>query len=275
MHGRPSLALVLFGACAAAPSGAPAQTTSTSAALPIPARAQAAESPPSGWCGETAIQEGLLYLGMWAPQRSINRAGRPVHPDLYANEIPAALTALGVRFTPYVARARGYDAFAKWAARAIDDGHPVLAGVKILPTQHPDWGLDHFVLVVGHGSDGLLVNTTWGHRAWVGDTTTPGLSFRNAFYGLRLDGLVAPAGGSASARPARITLLAEGDATMRTSVSCEGLRAGSRGRIEQRSWPSPSLESSLEVTADATGHAAAEVLVASSRFARFQCVFDD
>jgi TRAP-type C4-dicarboxylate transport system substrate-binding protein len=37
-------------------------------------------SPKSGWCGETAIQEGLLHLGMWAPQRLINKAGKGVEP---------------------------------------------------------------------------------------------------------------------------------------------------------------------------------------------------
>src|SRR5438874_7332852 len=60
-------------------------------ALPIPARTHAPEAPPEGWCGETAIQEGLLYLGVWAPQAIINRAGHPSHPDLYSNEIPIAL----------------------------------------------------------------------------------------------------------------------------------------------------------------------------------------
>src|SRR5262249_22538510 len=115
------------------------------ALLAIPPRSQAAESPPSGWCGETAIQEGLLYFGEWVPQQRITQAGRPAHPDLYASEIPRTLTALGVRFTPY-ARGKGYEGFARWAREAIDAGEPVLAGVKLLPTQHPSWGLDHFVL---------------------------------------------------------------------------------------------------------------------------------
>lgn len=240
--------------------------------LPIPARAQAAESPPSGWCGETAIQEGLLHLGMWAPQRLINKAGSPLHPDLYSNEIPAALAALGVRFTAYAPRARGYEPFAKWVSSAIDEGHPVLAGVKILPTQHPEWGLDHFVLVVGHGARGLLVNTTWGHRAWVngdGDATTKGLSFKNAMYALRLDGLVlAP-----EAKPARITLLAEGDTTMKMSVTCGGFSPATLVRIEQRaSLSQPKAVSTVEATADAGGRVAAELEVDSARSARFQCV---
>lgn len=250
-----------------APAAPPGDTT-----LPIPARAQAAESPPSGWCGETAIQEGLLYLGVWAPQRLINKAGNPAHADLYSTEIPGALAALGVRFTTYAPRARGYEPFAKWVSSAIDDGHPVLAGVKILPTQHPEWGLDHFVLVVGHGTKGLLVNTTWGHRDWVGDTTTPGLSFKNALYAIRLDGLILPP----HAVPARITLVSEGDTTMKMSVACAGLVPGARHRIEQRSERTQAKAvSAVEVTADEIGHATAEVEVDTARFARFHCVRAD
>lgn len=157
--------------------------------LAIPARHQEPAAPAAGWCGETAIQEGLLHLGVFASQGAINKAGHPVHPDLYATEIPGALHALGVRFTPYPG-ARGYDQFRPWVVRALDAGHPVLAGVKLVPSEHPGWGLDHFVLVVGYGKRGLLVNTTWGYRAWVAEDGTSGLSFKGAFYGFRLDGLL-------------------------------------------------------------------------------------
>jgi len=171
---------------AAAPSDDPAAEADL--VLPIPARSQAPESPPAGWCGETAIQEGLLYFGRSVPQSVINRAGHPVHPDLYATEIPNALRELGVKFTPY-AGGRGYEGFRRWVEQALAAGHPVLAGVKLVPSAHPEWGLDHFVLVVGHGRKGLLVNTTWGYRAWVAEDGASGLSLKNAFYGYRLDGL--------------------------------------------------------------------------------------
>src|SRR5579863_7278815 len=130
------------------PPGHPPEDLSAEATflLPIPARDQAPESPPSGWCGETALQEGLLYLGVWAPQRAINHAGKPSHPDLYATELPVALSALGVRFAFY-SGPRGFAPFAAWAREALEEGDPVVAGVKILPTAHPEWGLDHFVLV--------------------------------------------------------------------------------------------------------------------------------
>jgi hypothetical protein len=151
---------------------------------------------------------------MWAPQRLINRAGRPRHPDLYATEIPTALTELGVRFTMY-AGPRGYEGLVKWTRRALEAGDPVILGVKILPTQHPDWGLDHFVLAVGHGPKGLLVNTTWGTRQWVADTTTTGLSLANGFYGIRLSDL-------GNKPRAHASLVEEGEKMVKIRVSCAG-----------------------------------------------------
>lgn len=185
--------------------------------LPIPARAQAPESPPSGWCGETAIQEGLLHLGVWAPQRAINRAGRPSHPDLYSPDVPVALAELGVATSTY-AGARGFDPFAAWVKAAIDEGDPVLAGVKILPTKHPEWGLDHFVLVVGYGPRGLLVNTTWGHRVWIAKGAATGLSLDTASYGIRLRRVATPK----DKRPARIAMLEETAETVKLRVTCAG-----------------------------------------------------
>jgi hypothetical protein len=177
-------------------------------------RSQAREAPPEGWCGETAIQEALLHLGMWAPQKLINQAGRPAHPDLYSSDIPVALNALGVDYTFYSGSRLPYR---RWVADAVDAGDPVLAGVKIFPTQHPEWGLDHFVLVVGHGDKGLLVDTTWGDRRWVGDAGAPGLSFKNAFYGIRLRGLK-------PRTAARLTVISETGDRVRLGVACVGAR---------------------------------------------------
>jgi hypothetical protein len=235
-------------------------------ALPIPARAQAPESPPSGWCGETAIQEGLLHLGVWAPQRVINRAGRPAHPDLYAPEIPVALTDLGVRHAFY-AGPRGFEAFARWARGALDAGDPVLAGVKILPTEHPTWGLDHFVLVVGHRSEALLVNTTWGTRQWVGDTTTPGLSFKNAFFGIRLSGLALPPG----AIGARLTLVDEREGLVRLRVVCGGLTSGALYRLERRGGRGAATALWSEELTASGAQVEREVTVEADRTSRFHC----
>ncbi|MDB4938740.1 MAG: hypothetical protein JWP87_5712 [Labilithrix sp.] len=242
-------------------------TPAPPAALPIPPRSHAPEAPPEGWCGETAIQEGLLHYGVWAPQRIINKAGKPTHPDLYSPDIPVALSDLGVRYAFYP-RGKGYEGFAAWIAKAVDEGDPVLAGVKILPTQHPEWGLDHFVLVVGHGAQGLLVNTTWGHRRWVADTTTPGLSFKNAFYAIRLTGIaLAP-----NARAARLALLEEKEATVKLRVTCSGLTAGKAYRLERRERRTdekPTWSEELRAERDRIEKV---LTVDADRPARFQCV---
>jgi hypothetical protein len=236
-------------------------------ALPIPARDQAAESPSEGWCGETAIQEGLLYLGVWAPQRLIHRAGRPRHPDLYSPEIPIALAGLGVRHTFYPAKAPAFSAFAAWAKGALEEGDPVLAGVRILPTTHPEWDLDHFVLVVGHGAKGLLVNTTWGSRAWVADAEK-GLSFKKAVYGIRLRGLRL----AGKARPARLAVLREGAATVSLRVSCTGLESGRSYRMERRRHVSDAKPRWSKTLVAASGRVEEQVDVEADVPAQFQCV---
>jgi hypothetical protein len=200
--------------------------------LPIATRKQASDSPPEGWCGETAIQEALLHFGVWAPQRLINRAGKPAHPDLYSNDVPVALAGLGVRYAFYPGP-RAFAPFAEWVARGVDAGDPVLAGVKILPTAHPEWGLDHFVLVVGHGERGLLADTTWGTRAWVGDTTTPGLSFKDPSYAIRIRGVWTPA----RAVPARLAVIEESGAKLVVRADCTRGAAGTAYRVEVRRSP--------------------------------------
>ncbi len=131
----------------------------------------------------------MLYFGVDVSQKAIHAAGNSKHPDLYSDEIPTALRTLGVKFATYAPKRRGFAAYAKWVSEAIDEGNPVLAGVKILPTEHPSWGLDHFVLVVGYGPKGLLVNTTWGRQEWVDDKIATGISFKGAFYAIRIRGV--------------------------------------------------------------------------------------
>jgi hypothetical protein len=179
-----------------------------------------------------------------------------------------ALRSLGVRFSFYSPRESSFDAFRAWIQKALEAGDPVLAGVKVLPTKHPEWGLDHFVLIVGHGVQGLLVNTTWGHRAWVSDTTTTGLSLKNVAYGIRLHGLVLPP----NSIPARVALLDERTDAVRLRVTCEGLTTGDPYRIEQRrsaSDPQP-LWSNTAIAED--GRVVVERTVEANAAAQFRCV---
>jgi hypothetical protein len=273
-----SLTFFVVAACgkaAAAPLGTSPPGTSPPVVLPIPPRDHAREAPPEGWCGETAIQEGLLHVGIWAPQRLINKVGKPAHPDLYSNDIPVALTDLGVRYTFYPG-GRGFDAFAAWIRAALEAGDPVLAGVKILPTKHPEWGLDHFVLVVGYGRDGvaelsrdrLLVNTTWGHREWVSDTTTPGLSFLKAGYAIRLSGPALPP----NARSARLAVLEENDTTVKVRVTCTGLEKGASYTMERRGSKTDARPIWAEGAVPSGDRLEREVTVEADRTSRFQCI---
>ena len=127
--------------------------------LEIPDTGQEQRRPESGWCGEAAIQMALSYYGAYASQQAINRAGKPVHPDLYANEVPVAMSNLGMEFKAW--QGEGMPAFLRWVQGELTAGHPVLLGVKIYPTAHPEWGLDHFVLAVGCTKESLTYNTTW------------------------------------------------------------------------------------------------------------------
>lgn len=226
--------------------------------LPIPDRPQAPESPPSGWCGETAIQEGLLHLGVWASQRAIHKAGNSKHPDLYSNELPTALTALSVQTSTYVPNAKDAKGYAAWVRAAIDAGDPVIAGVKLLPSEHPMWGLDHFVLVVGYGEPGLLVNTTWGRQEWASELSTKGISFAKAFYAIRLEGVPLPKGALA----ARLKVLTETPASVTLSIACVGLGSGDAFRIEKR-----------KAATDAKGEiVSSPVTLDPASTARFHCV---
>lgn len=258
-----------FGWFLAASMLGPLARAESSVSLPIPDRPQDAKSPPSGWCGETAIQEGLLHLGMWASQRRINAAGKPAHPDLYSTEIAGALAALGVETTVYSPKKRGFEAYAAWVADAIDHGDPVFAGVKLVPSEHPEWGLDHFVLVVGHGDQGLLVNTTWNRQLWANAKTTEGISFQNAFFAIRLRDISAPDGSTR----ARLTVIDESSERVSLRVECSGLVPGARVRVERRAAARGDMVWSEHAIGEG-GSAEWRVVVEGDELARFRCVRD-
>ena len=164
--------------------------------LEIADTGQEPRRPESGWCGEAAIQMALAYYGGYASQQAINRAGKPQHPDLYEEDIPRALTNVGLESSAW--NGDGLEAFSKWIRSQLAAGHPVLLGVKIYPDTHPEWAVDHFVLAVGCTSDALTYNTTWGWpetRTFAHlSTKDKGLSFVNrsgAYFGYAITGMKA------------------------------------------------------------------------------------
>jgi hypothetical protein len=197
--------------------------------LNIPDRDHDPGHPKEGWCGETAIQEALLYHGAYFPQKVINKAGKPAHADLYAQDIPVALKGLGAAFE-WSKGQRRLSVFLGWIRTQIKAGVPVFAGVKIHPTKHPEWGLDHFVLVVGFDKKSFTFNTTWGRRMrrtveQVG-STKKGYAFANrynAYYALRITG---PAKRAKGEVPVRLFAAKETKKALDVIVKCERLTPG-------------------------------------------------
>jgi len=208
------------------------------ATLNIPPRNHAPERPPEGWCGETAIQEAMLFHGAYYPQRQINAAGHPRHPDLYSGDVPVALTNLGMEIDTLRDgdRRPDLDAFLARLRKQLDAGVPVLCGVKINPTRHPEWSLDHFVLAVGHTRDSITFNTTWGHRVTRTDkqlrsTREKGFGFENryrSYYGIAVSG---PARRATDSVSVRLFVEKETDDRMEVILKCEGLKPGTRYAI--------------------------------------------
>jgi hypothetical protein len=129
--------------------------------LQIPDRSWSMDRPDKsvGWCGETGIQMAMLYYGKYASQESINQAGRPDHPELYSYNIDIALKTLSISHITWNPSTGDIVEFIAWIKAQLHQGHPILCGVKIYPDEHPDWSLDHFVLVVGYDERGLIINT--------------------------------------------------------------------------------------------------------------------
>ena len=106
----------------------------------------------------------------------------------------------------------------------------MLVGVKIYPTQHEEWGLDHFVLAVGVEGNSLVLNTTWGFRYTLTErqlrSTKKGFSFANrynSYYGISIRRSYRTDDG---ARPVRLFVQKETADRMAVIVKCEDLEPG-------------------------------------------------
>ena len=165
--------------------------------LDIPDRNEAREAPREGWCGEACIQMAALYYGCYAPQSVINKLGQPKHPDLYSDDLPVAMEALGLTHERSTKEARDLRAFVDWVRGRLRRERPVLLGVKNQPDRHPDWSCDHFVLAAGFRADRFLLNTNNNPGGQLQfsvarlSSTAPGLSLvnrLNQYLGIAITG---------------------------------------------------------------------------------------
>ena len=113
----------------------------------------------AGWCGEACIQMTLSHYGRNLPQDVIHHAGSPATTDLENDDMDKALKRCGATFVPYDGEGPDIRPFVAWIQNQLRKGRPVICGCKIYPTDHPEWDLDHFVVVSGYNSRGLLLNT--------------------------------------------------------------------------------------------------------------------
>jgi hypothetical protein len=121
---------------------------------------------PEGSCAEAVLWTVINAHGVPASQREINRAGGEPGRGLYNTEIPRVLRKYRIAFKDLTRNGADYRGFLY--GEVIDSvlrGHPVLLGVKEYPDNHPEWTVDHFILVVGYDvKDDLLIYNSNNRR---------------------------------------------------------------------------------------------------------------
>ena len=116
------------------------------------------------YCAEVCIQEALMHYGMNLSQDNINKAGGKDNSSGLEDkgQITLALNNLGANFeTWYFTQGRdmNYAEYIDFLKSKLSQGFPILAGVKINPTQHPEWINDHYILLVGFNDDSFIYNS--------------------------------------------------------------------------------------------------------------------
>jgi len=228
--------------------------------LGIDARTNAFDHPPEGWCGEVAIQEALMFYGAYYPQSHINEAGNPKHPDLYSNELPIALTNIGMQIERWTRQKTAMPKFIGWVRKQINNGLPVLSGVKIYPTKHKEWSLDHFILITGFKGDSIVLNTTWGYKETLSNrqmrSKQKGFSFANrydSYYGISIKGWKLP---SSNSFPVRLFSQKETVNQMAVIIKCEELEPGVEYSLYKLSSPDEKIKKPIiTFKAERTVHA--------------------
>ena len=138
---------------------------------------------------------------------------------------------LGLEFKAW--QGDGLPAFLRWVQAELAGGHAVLLGVKIYPTAHPEWGLDHFVLAVGCTQESLTYNTTWrkqeARSLALLSSWEKGLSIANRsgrYYGLAITGIKANST-AVGTKPTRIRINQERDKEVELHVTAGNLEPAS------------------------------------------------
>lgn len=142
----------------ASPSDAQQRKNATPPQFDVPAVAQDPSCPPQGWCGEASLQMIFMYYGAYYPQRVINAAGKPEHPDLWSNNMGAAMQALGFKWTDYPAG--DTEDYIRHLKADLAAGLPVFMGVMVSSDAH-------FCVAAKCDDASLTIHTTWSMQPTV------------------------------------------------------------------------------------------------------------
>ena len=123
-----------------------------------------------GSCIETCLWSVMNSLKKNKTQLEINLSCPDNGLGLHFHEITKVLKQFEIRYTVYCQDVDSSDSLIvsqryknfvyDKVVKKVQNGYPVLIGIKKFPTQHPDWFADHVVLVVGYNerTDELIYN---------------------------------------------------------------------------------------------------------------------
>ena len=123
-----------------------------------------------GSCGENCLWTILNALDKTKTQLEINIAGTESGVGLHSSELMNVLEVYDVGYSLFsqsvastdssYTMQRYKDFIYNEVVKTVQKGHPILIGIKVLPSDFPQWSLDHFVLLVGYNesTDELIYN---------------------------------------------------------------------------------------------------------------------
>ncbi len=194
-----------------------------------------------GWCGEASIQMIALYYGFYHSQKVINRTGNPKHLDLYSDEIDGVMRKLGFKYSRYINETTENLAnYHQWVKENLKQHRPIFSGVKRNPTGNPGWSLDHFVVMVGYGSDYINYNS---NNHLYGQVKVEESLFMhsskpytlknpfNSYFGFSVNSVELPNVNKTNTKPARLFVLGETEEKVDIGIQAEKLIVGSEYSI--------------------------------------------